>query len=385
MENPSAKIDAKEPVNRFTKASATHDNMEAAPLVAKNSSNEKQTTEASSKEKKEQFDKYELMWKIISIISVLGSFWATYSLIDFAEWGAKNLPNSAKWSDISYAFLLVFVFQAVRTAFKKLLFRPIYDGLEGKYEGEERVLRANRVVKWSYDTIYYASCVLFQFHFYRKTPLIPPMFFGEGDTSQVFKNMPGLPDTTEFPYLKEYYLVQMASHLCTLFEQIIVKRKEVKFYEYFLHHFLSFFLLLNSYMNHEWLLGATVMLCHDVTDVFLASSRSIETFVKPTANSWKGKLVYVYFANCVFVWIYSRIIFFTSVSVYESWMNFGNWPEVWPMISIVYYYSFFLLLVLFALDAYWGVIMVGIVVKSLLKKNYKNTYDPSLVKLVKKN
>jgi Protein transporter of the TRAM (translocating chain-associating membrane) superfamily, longevity assurance factor len=356
------------------------DNLEKDPLIHDNGSEKPQGDETPRSKNQISLDKYEKIWRTISIFVVTGSLWVTYTLKDFAEWSAKNLPTSAKWSDIYYVATLALFIYFVRSFFRMLLYKPVYDGLEGRYFGEEREQRAQKVVKWVHDTIYYSCTTIFLYVNYRKTVLIDPMLFGEGDRTQLFKNMPGLPDPQEFPYLKEYYLVQMAAHLCTLVEQILFKRDEAKYYEYFLHHFLSFILILNSYMQHELLLGTTVLLTHDMTDVFLASGRSLEAFFKPKGTSLKSILLYSYFGLCLVVWIYCRTICFTTIPIYQSYLNFGNWPEIWPMIAPGWWFSFILILILMVMDTYWSVIMLKIVVGALYRREYKNTYDPKILK-----
>jgi len=228
--------------------------------------------------------------------------------------------------------------------------------------------------------IYYSSTTIFLYYNLSHTPILIPLMGGRGDPAQLFKNMPNMPDPTEFPYLKEYYLVQMSAHFTTLVEQILFKRKEAKYFEYFLHHFLSFFLIMISYMQHEWLLGSTVLLTHDITDVFLSIGRSMEAFWKPKGTSCKSILLYAIYGWTVVVWIYCRIFVFTYVPIYRSWEVIGTWGIIWPMLAPGYLFMFGLLLVLLVMDSYWAVIMSGIMYKALTKKEYKNDYDPKILK-----
>jgi hypothetical protein len=359
---------------------AKADKVEREPLIKEDGGRTEYQLEPKKIQSEESLDRTETIWKIFSIFVVGTSLWVTYTLKDFAHWSATNLPTSAKFSDLIYVVTLSIFIYFYRSLFRMIIYKPIYNGLEGRHFGEERDQRAQKVVKWIHDAIYYSVSAIFIYSNYRNTPLIGPLLGGNGDSAQLFKNMPNLPDPQEFPYLKEYYLIQMSAHFCTLVEQVLFKRDEAKYYEYFLHHFLSFILILNSYLQHELLLGTVVLLTHDITDVFLASGRSLEAYYKPKGTSCKSILLYAIYTNTVVMWIYFRIFVFTCVPIYRSFEVMGSWGEVWAMIAPGYYFSFTLLLVLFILDSYWAAIMIGIIYNALTKKEYKNNYDPKILK-----
>lgn len=125
--------------------------------------------------------------------------------------------------------------------------------------------------------------------------------------------MPNTPSEKEYPYMKYYYLFQLGSHVATLFEQIFMRRDELKYYENFLHHFLAVMLIVNSYLQHEWIAGLYILLTHDCTDIVLALSRSVEAFYKPKGMNFKSILVYILFIVTITTWIYFRnVIYFMS-------------------------------------------------------------------------
>lgn len=327
----------------------------------------------------EPLDKYEAIWKVISIVVVIVSVYTTYTLIPFTEWAAVNVKDATSMNDLAYVFILTVFIYFFRTIFKSLIYKPIYDGLEGKYFGEEREQRAKKVTKWVHDVCYYSSTVAFMYYNYRDT-IVPPQLLGGANIDKYFSHMPAVPEAEKYPYLKEFYLVQMAAHFCTLLEQVFFKRDEAKFYEYFLHHHLSFIMILNSYIQHQWPMGSTVMLTHDITDIFLASSRAIEAFVKPAGKSLKSYMVYGYFLNTIIVWYYSRLYVGGWVCLRGSYNEIGGWGEVWKHLSFSYTFSVTLLAILFVLDVFWAYTMTNIVIGAVIKKKYKNTYDPKILK-----
>lgn len=196
----------------------TGDKVEREPLINEEGTRIETGVEPKKIQSNESLDRTETIWKMFSFFVVGTSLWVTYTLKDFAQWSATHLPASAKFTDLTYVVTLAIFIYFIRSLFRMLLYRPIYDGLEGRYFGEERDQRAQKVVKWIHDVLYYSSTVIFIYYNYRNTPLVDPLLGGNGDSSQLFKNMPNVPDPVEFPYLKEYYLVQMSAHFCTLVE-----------------------------------------------------------------------------------------------------------------------------------------------------------------------
>jgi hypothetical protein len=72
--------------------------------------------------------------------------------------------------------------------------------------------------------------------------------------------------------MKCFYIIQFGKHSCRLVHHCFFKL-EGNFYEYALHHGLSTFLILFSYLMNMWLIGIFVLLIHDVSDVFLIFGR----------------------------------------------------------------------------------------------------------------
>jgi len=59
----------------------------------------------------------------------------------------------------------------------------------------------------------------------------------------------------------------MSYHCFELINTILFDKKRSDFPEYVLHHFLTFILILFSYVVNYLPVGATVMILHDVTDL----------------------------------------------------------------------------------------------------------------------
>jgi hypothetical protein len=73
--------------------------------------------------------------------------------------------------------------------------------------------------------------------------------------------------------MKIFYILQFGKHISRFFSHVFI-RPEGNFYEYALHHGLSTFLILFSYLTNMWLIGIFVLIVHDASDFFLILARA---------------------------------------------------------------------------------------------------------------
>jgi len=315
---------------------------------------------------------YESLWKIITFAIIPCSAVLLMDAIKFQNWASENLKDQARWSDLWVTAVSAVIIFLIRKTFQVSLFRTFYQIIEDKHQGEERIVRTQRVVKWAYDFIYYGGMTWFVYNYLGDAYFIPGMVFGKGDCD----TMKGYPDIPVMPYLRTYYLVQMGSHLCSLLEQIYYKRKDAKFYEYFLHHYLAFALIFYSFLLHIWALGALVMIVHDISDIFLSFGRALEgqKYFKP---NW---FLFIYFGLTTFAWAWCRTIVFPLCPMYSAIKDWGKWPEVWDIVKYNYGFQVVMLGVLLIMNIYWVAILGNMFISALVKKKVNNTYDPNILK-----
>ena len=324
----------------------------------------------SSTEKKSFLEN---IWKIISLISVLLSFFLLKDIIKFQDWASQNLSESLRIEDLylpTFAFFATFF---VRRLFQFVLYKPLYQYIDDKNQGLERIERTKRVIKWIYDIVYYSLATLFVYTHFGDANFLPPTLLGTGDCNMLFDNYPNLP---KIPYLKEYYLVQLGSHFCSVFEQIFFKRNDLKYYEYFLHHYLAFVLIFYSYGIHQLAGGSMIMIMHDLSDIVLSLGRALEGF-----RFFRKSItfIYAYLSLTLLSWAYFRTFVFPTCMIYQCTINFGT-LKAWDMIKNVYTFEYCLLIVLFAMNIYWVVTLAKMLANALKKKTLNNNYDPKLLK-----
>ena len=78
--------------------------------------------------------------------------------------------------------------------------------------------------------------------------------------------------------MKVYYILQFGKHFSRFFGHVFI-RSEGNFFEYALHHGLSIFLIMFSYLTNQWLIGILVLLLHDYSDFALISARAYKVVI----------------------------------------------------------------------------------------------------------
>lgn len=83
------------------------------------------------------------------------------SIFQFREWADKN---GVKVIDLKYfsvvwaAYLAIFL---SKTAIHHYCWDFVFKHLHPRYTGHERVMRARKIIKWIFDSIYYTSTTVF--------------------------------------------------------------------------------------------------------------------------------------------------------------------------------------------------------------------------------
>lgn len=105
----------------------------------------------------------------------------------------------------------------------------------------------------------------------KNTSFFPTWLGGTGSPHNVFNDLPDFPEATNA--MKIFYMVQFGKHFSRFFGHMFI-RSEGNYYEYILHHALSNFLILFSFLTNMWLIGIMVLLCHDLSDFGLTICRA---------------------------------------------------------------------------------------------------------------
>jgi len=107
-----------------------------------------------------------------------------------------------------------------------------------------------------------------------------------------------------------YYMIELAYYLaCLVIQFFEVKRKD--FYQMFIHHIATVFLIGMSFISARTRIGALVMLVHDFSDISLEACK----MAKYTKKEDAANVLFVFFGLTFFV---SRIIYFPYCIIYSS-------------------------------------------------------------------
>lgn len=123
------------------------------------------------------------------------------------------------------------------------------------------------------------------YYLFRREPWFPSIVGGEGKCTSLYDHYPNWP-VEKRTELEVFFMIQLGVHVLSVFEMVVIKRQERKFYEYLLHHFMAASLILFSMMCNEITAGTMILIVHDFSDIFIASSRMIFDIALPRVNSF---------------------------------------------------------------------------------------------------
>jgi hypothetical protein len=168
------------------------------------------------------------------------------------------------------------------------------------------------------------------------------------------------PQHRVFPAIVFYYHIELGCY----FHQLLwteVNRSDAM--EMIAHHFITIFLIVFSYLSGFWRVGSSILLLHDISDIFLETAKVFNYSSKPASRRWMKDLIvdpiFAVFAISFFITrlvLYPRYILY-SVMV-EGYDNFQcsqgcGWLWVYPI----------LLFALQGLHIFWFYLIASMVVK----------------------
>ncbi len=126
-------------------------------------------------------------------------------------------------------------------------------------------------MKWGYTILYYFISSVWCYKILCGTRFMPTWLGGNGSPDIMLEqNMRVLDATFE---MKVYYILQFGKHFSRFFVHAFI-RSEGSYYEFTLHHGLSVYLIVFSYLTNQWLIGLFVFMVHDYGDFALSVARA---------------------------------------------------------------------------------------------------------------
>ena len=126
------------------------------------------------------------------------------------------------------------------------------------------------LVKWAFSLVYYAFTSAYAYYILYHTDYLPTWLGGSGFCENCYKGHPSLPYYSVA--MHAFYVMQFGKHFSRTFSHCFI-RPEGNFYEYALHHSLSTFLIVFSYLINGWMAGVMTLFVHDISDCCLTICR----------------------------------------------------------------------------------------------------------------
>jgi ceramide synthetase len=171
--------------------------------------------------------------------------------------------------------------------------------------------------------------------------------------------------------MEMYFCFQLGVHIYSVFELVVIKKKDKKYYEWMLHHFMAASLILFSMMCNEITAGVMILIVHDASDIFMAGSR---VYFEAHFKKYKpvtGFMVFILF----FSWIYLRIVVFPFCLLSNVYVNKPEPTDEWYIIHWEYLYLLCMAFVLFGMHLYWTYCLIKSAVISFSKEKIVNDFD----------
>ncbi|KAL1961204.1 hypothetical protein VTO42DRAFT_3149 [Malbranchea cinnamomea] len=240
--------------------------------------------------------------------------------------------------DLAFVGFYVIVLSFTREFIMQRVIRPwaLYCGIRGK-------AKTARFMEQVYTAMYFAIFGPYGLWVMSRTNI---WYF---NTDAMFEDFPHKTHTAEF---KAYYLLQAsywAQQWIVLMLQLEKPRKDFK--ELVGHHIITLALIALSYRFHFTYMGLAVYITHDVSDFFLATSK--------TLNYLDSPIIGPFFGLFVCVWIYMRHYLNLKIiwAVLTSFRTVGpfelNWETQQYKCWISQYITFALLSSLQAINLFW--------------------------------
>ncbi|KEG02799.1 longevity-assurance (LAG1) protein, putative [Plasmodium vinckei vinckei] len=207
-----------------------------------------------------------------------------------------------------------------------------------------RGIKLGRFNVMFFNLIYFSLISIFGFISLKSQTYFPAEMGGQGETSAYFI---GYPNQKTSNLIHIYYFLN-GGYLLTSVFSLLKSEKLPDFYENFLQHFCAMILVYFSYSHNFIKVGAIIMLCHDICEVFSSACRVfVDTrykFITVSSFcilflSWGYLRLYIFAKNCI-------------LPIHKNYNMFSSLIRVETFIWLI-----FLLLVILLMNVYWFVLM----------------------------
>jgi len=317
-----------------------------------------------------QFSFYQNTFAVLTWLVVPSGFLFLPNVLEFFRIADKNNIEIAQLSDIKLVIASALFQMCLSLLVKKTMSRFAYANLDEKYQGEERLLRVDKITKMIYDNVFYTTSTVFAYYTFSNAFIIPKWLFGQGECGQLFQGYPNKPN---IPYFNEFYLYQLGNHLYRLVHHVVEFRQDARFYEMFLHHYAAFLLIFYSYCFNYTAMGSIILVLHDIGDIFFSVARAYDSMKNKVKAVW-----YLLVGTMLVSWIYTRLVVLPGCLMKACYDHHDHVmvEGIWEHTRFAFIWMESLLVILVVLHIYWTGTFISIGAKSVSKGTVRLSANP---------
>ena len=152
--------------------------------------------------------------------------------------------------------------------------------------------------------------------------------------------------------VRVYYLVELGAYLHQIMWTDVSRSDST---EMLVHHFVTIFLMLFSYLTNFTRIGTTVLALHDISDVFLESAKCFNYISKvPKFKTWAQTIcdcLFALFAVSFFVlrlvvypiWVFYYSYVYVNERLGNAWMGFWVFYALLMALQLLHIFWFYLI------------------------------------------
>ena len=218
--------------------------------------------------------------------------------------------------------------------------------------------RLHRLGDYMYKGIYDSCSWLMVMYLTYGSVYAPSEFGGSFEASKAIAMWPyevSLP-------IRLFYMVHLGHHLERLTYELWNNYRSNSFYTMSFHHLVTVMLIFLSFYCRHVMFGITVILTHDINDVFLNYCRFLRESVYEKGASF-------FFMITLISWIYTRMYIFARRVIFGILSVLVNLPSDIRKYVFLHYFFCFGLITLFILNIFWTFQLLRVFVWRFVKKD----------------
>ncbi|KAL4468576.1 hypothetical protein ABPG74_005079 [Tetrahymena malaccensis] len=294
----------------------------------------------------------------------------------FRQWSKEQQPviETVELQYIFFSIFMIGLLSLTKQILKQIFYQWVVRNLNNKYKGILRNHRANKIILWIYETIYYFHMTLFGVLAFNQTSWMPFELGGKGCCNNLLKTFPNL--NQEDPQIKNqmiyFNLIQLAFHVNALIDLFFGARKqdEYKKYETCLNHFMFLAIIIYSILFNLLNMSTVFFILHNVGDIIVAGGRAYADLEQK-----KKKIIYLLITFGVTIWIFTRFFVVPKCIIYQFFTIIDLAQNFWSIFKYAYIYLLILFIFTLFMEIYWTLFLVQVSVSYILNPTYKNIYD----------